>query len=36
MYRQSLALRAAVVDGWDAERIARAPASVDQAHMAVF
>jgi hypothetical protein len=36
MYRRSLALRAAVVDGWDEERIARALASVDEAQMALF
>jgi hypothetical protein len=36
MYRRSLALRAAVADGWDDERIARALASVDEAQMALF
>ena len=36
MYRRSLALRAAVADGWDDERIARALASVDDAQMALF
>lgn len=36
MYRRSLALRAAVTDGWDDERIARALASVDEAQMALF
>jgi len=36
MYRRSLALRAAVIDGWDDERIARALASVDEAQMALF
>ncbi len=36
MYRRSLALRAAVADGWDDERIARALASVDKAQMALF
>ena len=36
MYRRSLALRAAVVDGWDEERIAQALASVDEAQMALF
>lgn len=35
-YRRSLALRAAVIDGWDDERIARALASVDEAQMALF
>lgn len=35
-YRRSLALRAAVIDGWDDERIARALASVDDAQMALF
>lgn len=36
MYRRSLALRAAVANGWDDERIARALASVDDAQMALF
>ena len=36
MYRRSLALRAAVSDGWDDERIARALASVDENQMALF
>ena len=36
MYRRSLALRAAVADGWDDGRIARAVASVDEAQMALF
>ena len=36
MYRWSLALRAAVADGWDDERIARALAAVDEAPMALF
>lgn len=35
-YGRSLALRAAVIDGWDDERIARALASVDEAQMALF
>lgn len=36
MYRRSLALRAAVRDGWDDERIARALASVDEDQLALF
>lgn len=36
MYRRSLALRAAVSDGWDDERIARALASVDDDQLALF
>ena len=36
MYRRSLALRAAVADGWDDERIARALASVDENQLALF
>jgi len=36
MYRRSVALRAAVADGWDDERIARALASVDEGQMALF
>ncbi|MDP3949624.1 hypothetical protein [Microbacterium sp.] len=36
MYRRSLALRAAVANGWDDERIAHALASVDEAQMALF
>jgi hypothetical protein len=36
MYRRSLALRAAVADGGDDERIARALASVDEAQMALL
>ncbi|MEP9385526.1 hypothetical protein [Nocardioides sp. KR10-350] len=35
-YQRSLALRAAVADGWDDERIARALASIDEAQMALF
>jgi len=36
MYRRSRALRAAVADGWDDERVARALASVDEGQMALF
>lgn len=36
MYRRSLALRAAVIDGWDDTRIANALALVDQAQEALF
>jgi hypothetical protein len=36
MYRRSLALRAAVADGWDEEGIARTLASVDEAQTALF
>ena len=36
MYRRSLALRAAVADGWDDERIARSLASVDENQLALF
>ena len=36
MYRRSLALRAAVSDGWDDESIARALASVDENQLALF
>lgn len=36
MYRRSLALRSAVSDGWDDDRIARALASVDQDQLALF
>ncbi len=35
-YQRSLALRAAVAEGWDDERIDRALASVDEAQMALF
>lgn len=36
MYRRSLALRAALTDGWDDEPIAGALASVDELQMARF
>jgi len=36
MYRRSLALRAAVADGWDEDRIARALASLDENQLALF
>jgi hypothetical protein len=36
MYRRSLALRAAVIDGWDEERIARALASLDEGQPVLF
>lgn len=36
MYRRSLALRAALTDGWDDERIAGALAPVDELQMARF
>jgi hypothetical protein len=36
MYRRSLALRAAVADGWDDERIARALAAIDENQPALF
>jgi hypothetical protein len=36
MCRRSRALRAAVIDGWDDERIARALAAVDENQMALF
>lgn len=36
MYRRSLALRSAVVDGWSDERIARALTSLDEEQLALF
>ena len=36
MYRRSLALRAAVADGWDDDRIARALASLDENQLVLF